>query len=254
MKAAAALLIAVSALAGGCATAPVPAGAPPSALGTNPVDPWEAWNRKVFAFNDAVDAAVIKPVAETYRQVLPELVRTGIGNVFGNIGDVWSAANHLLQGKLQFGLEMGMRVVTNTVFGLGGLLDPATDMKLVKRPEDFGQTLGVWGMGTGPYVVLPFLGPSDVRDSAGFVVDRATWSASRLPETDAGSYAVTGLELIHTRAGLLTTTQLVGEVALDRYSFIRDAYLSRRLDQVYDGAPPLEAFDTSADEPAPPKK
>lgn len=256
MKAAAALLVAVAALSAGCATTTAPAGAaaPAPVVATNPADPWEAWNRKVFAFNDAIDRAVLKPVAEAYRDVVPEIVRTGVGNVLGNIGDVWSTANHFLQGKLQTGMEMGMRVLTNTVFGLGGLLDPATEMKLVKRPEDFGQTLGVWGLGTGPYVVLPLLGPSNVRDTGGFIVDRAAWSASRLPETDAGGYAVTALELVNTRAGLLTTTQLVGDVALDRYSFIRDAYLSRRLDQVYDGAPPLEDFDTSGDEDPPPKK
>lgn len=254
MRAALASVLLAAALAGGCATT-APVGAPPAAqMGTNPADPWEAWNRKVFAFNDAVDEAIVKPVAEGYRKVVPELVRTGIGNVLGNIGDVWSSANQFLQGKFQYGLEMGMRVVVNTVFGLGGLLDPATEMKLVKRSEDFGQTLGVWGVGTGPYVVLPLLGPSDLRDAGGFVVDRAAGSPSRLAETDPGAYAITALELVHTRAGLLSTTQLVGDVALDRYSFIRDAYLARRLDQVYDGAPPLEDFDTSADEPAPATK
>jgi phospholipid-binding lipoprotein MlaA len=253
---ASALLLAAAVALGGCASVPAGGAAPAAAApaAANPVDPWENWNRKVFAFNDSVDEAVLKPVAEGYRKVVPQLVRTGIGNVFGNIGDIWSAANHLLQGKLHSGLDMGMRVVTNTVFGLGGLLDPATEVGLTRRSEDFGQTLGVWGLKPGPYVVLPLLGPSNVRDTGGFIVDRAGVSPSQLATQDALSYSITALELINTRANLLATTKLVGEVALDRYSFIRDAYLSRRLDQVYDGAPPLEAFEDEADEPPPKPK
>lgn len=251
IRLASAAVLALALLAGGCATAPAGAGAPVAA--TNPADPWEAWNRKVYAFNDAVDEAVLKPVAEGYRKVLPQMVRTGISNVFGNIGDVWSAANHLLQGKVHAGLDMGMRVLTNTFFGLGGLLDPATEMGLTRRSEDFGQTLGKWGVGAGPYVVLPFLGPSTVRDTGGFIVDRAAASPSKLAETDPGAYGLTTLELVNTRANLLATTQLLGEVALDRYSFVRDAYLSRRLDQVYDGAPPLETFEDDVTEDAPAK-
>lgn len=251
-----ALLLAAAFALGGCASVPADGAAPTAAApvaAANPVDPWENWNRKVFAFNDAVDEAVLKPVAEGYRKVVPQLVRTGIGNVFGNIGDVWSAANHLLQGKLFSGLDMGMRVLTNTFFGLGGLLDPATEMGLTRRSEDFGQTLGRWGAPPGPYIVLPFLGPSNVRDTGGFIVDRASWSASQWATDDAVSYSITALQLVDTRANLLATTRLVGEVALDRYSFIRDGYLARRLDQVYDGAPPLEVFEDEAD-PAPPKK
>lgn len=251
MKAVAALL-AVAALAGCASAPPATSGAAPGATpapqaATNPVDPWESWNRKVFAFNDAVDEAVVKPVAEGYRKVLPQFVRTGVSNVFGNLGDIWSTANQFLQGKVQYGFEMGMRVLTNTVFGFGGVLDIATEAKLPRRSEDFGQTLGRWGATPGPYIVLPLLGPSSVRDTAGLVVDRSIASPSRLAAQDSGRYAVTGLELVNTRAGLLDTTKLLGEAALDRYSFVRDAYLSRRLDQVFDGAPPLENFD---DEPA----
>lgn len=254
MRALAAALLAAAALGlGGCATVPAAGGAPAAARAANPADPWENWNRKVFAFNDVVDDAVVRPVAEGYRKAVPDLVRTGIGNFFGNIGDAWSSANQFLQGKVQYGMEMGMRVLVNTFFGLGGILDPATEMKLVKRSEDFGQTLGVWGLGTGPYVVLPLLGPSTLRDSGGFVVDRAVASPSRLAETDPGAYATTALELLNTRANLLSTTQLLGEVALDRYSFTRDAYLARRLDQVYDGAPPLETFEDEGADPAPKK-
>jgi phospholipid-binding lipoprotein MlaA len=227
----------------GCATAP------PGAPANN--DPFENWNRKVFAFNDKVDTAVLKPVAETYRDTVPKLVRTGVDNVLGNIYDVWSTANHFLQGKFQSGLEMGMRVLTNTVFGLGGLLDPATEMGLTRRSEDFGQTLGKWGVGSGPFLVLPFLGPSTVRDTAGLLADRQA-APSKLPKTDAGSYSVTALELINTRTNLLQAGALVDQVALDKYAFIRDAYLSRRRDALYDGAPPMETFeDEPAEAPAP---
>ena len=229
---------AVLLLASACATVD------PTARPLNPADPWEAWNRKVHAFNDVVDKAVLEPVARTYRDWVPELVRTGVGNVFGNIGDVWSTANHFLQGKVGTGFEMGMRVLTNTIFGLGGLLDPATEMKLPRRSEDFGQTLGAWGLGPGPYLVLPFLGPSSLRDTAGMPLDRYAGSTSRF--IDANLYALTTLQLVQVRAELLATTKLVGDVSLDAYSFVRDAYLARRLDQVFDGSPPLEKFEDDA--------
>lgn len=238
----AAALLAASALVviAGCATAP--ASVPGAVAAAAPTDPWEAWNRKVFAFNEVVDENVLVPVARAYRDVVPELVRKGVGNVLGNIYDVWSTANHLLQGKAQVGLEMGMRVLTNTVFGLGGLLDPASEMGLTRRSEDFGQTLGRWGVGNGPFIVLPLLGPSTLRDTTGLVVDRQV-APSTLPQGDAASYGVTALEVVHTRATLLETTKLLDEVSLDKYAFIRDAYLSRRRDLVHDGAPPMEAFD-----------
>lgn len=233
-------------LSAGCATTPG-ASAPPKE------DPWEGFNRKIFGFNETVDEAVVKPVATGYVNVVPQLVRTGVSNVLGNIGDVWSAANHLLQGKVHEGLDMGMRVLANTVFGLGGLLDPATEMGLVRRSEDFGQTLGRWGMGPGPYLVLPFLGPSTLRDSAAFIVDRQA-GPSALGRTDAATYGITALELVNLRASLLGTTQLLDSAALDKYSFVRQAYLSRRQDAVYDGAAPLEAFDDGQDSPPPPAK
>lgn len=245
------------ALLGGCATtAPAGAGGSAAAAATaparNPVDPWEAFNRKVFAFNDSLDEAVVKPVAEAWRKVVPPLVRTGVSNFFGNIGDVWSTANHFLQGKVGTGFEMGMRVLTNTLFGLGGVLDPATEMRLPRRSEDFGQTLGVWGVGTGPYLVLPLLGPSTLRDAAGMPLDRAASSTSLW--MDANAYVLTTLQLVNVRAELLATTQLIDQVSLDRYSFLRDAYLSRRLDQVHDGNPPLEKFEDDPGEAPPPKK
>ena len=229
-------------MASGCAT--VPGAAPPVQQ-----DPWENFNRKVFSFNEAVDEAVLKPVATAYVNVLPELVRKGVSNVIGNIGDVWSAANHLLQGKVHHGLDMGMRVLTNTFFGLGGLLDPATEFGLVRRSEDFGQTLGRWGVGPGPYLVLPLLGPSTVRDGSALLVDRQA-SPSSLGKTDAASYGIAAVEVVNLRAGLLGATQLLNDVALDKYTFLRQAYLARRLDVVHDGSPPLEKFDDEPAEPA----
>lgn len=230
----------------GCATT-----MPPNA-GQNPTDPWERFNRRMFAFNDTLDEAVLKPVAQAYRDTVPELVRSGVSNFFGNIGDVWSTVNHFLQGKLQSGLEMGMRVVSNTFIGLGGVLDPATEMRLPRRSEDFGQTLGVWGLKPGPYLVLPLLGPSSVRDAAGTPLDR--YAAS--PNTWLGGnvFATSAVQLVAVRAELLSTTQLVSDISLDRYSFVREAYLARRLDQVYDGAPPLEKFEDEGAEPPPAPK
>ena len=248
-------LVASAALASGCATvAPTGTGAgtgaaPARAAPATP-DPWENWNRKVFAFNEGLDAAVLKPVAQVYRDVVPSLVRAGVDNVFGNLGDVLSAANHLLQGKVQTGLEMGMRVLTNTLFGLGGVLDPATEMKLERRSEDFGQTLGTWGLASGPYLVLPLIGPSTVRDTAGFLADRRL-SYGRLIDSNATAYALSGLELLSIRTNLLGASALIDQVALDKYAFLRDGYISRRRNAQFDGAPPMDAFvDEPAAEPA----
>jgi phospholipid-binding lipoprotein MlaA len=246
VKPLAALVLGAALGLGGCAS--VPPGTVPTAA--QKADPWEGWNRKVYAFNDAVDKAVAKPVAEAYQKVVPSLVRRGVDNVLGNLGDIWSTANEFLQGKFQDGLEMGMRVISNSFFGLGGLLDPATEMGLRRRSEDFGQTLGRWGVGPGPYLVLPLLGPSTLRDSAGLVVDHQA-DPSQLGAESADRYAITALELVNTRANLLATTNLLGQIALDPYTFVRDAYLTRRQDQVYDGAPPLEEMDDGSAEPPP---
>ncbi|MDE2503207.1 MAG: VacJ family lipoprotein, partial [Burkholderiales bacterium] len=247
--------LAAAALIAGCATTSVTpaAGARAGAAAAVPhnPDPFENWNRKVYAFNDSVDRAVLKPVAQTYRKVVPSLVRTGVDNVLGNIRDVWSAANHLMQGHVETGLNMGMRVLTNTFFGLGGLLDPASEMRLTRQSTDFGITLGHWGFGPGPYLVLPILGPSDIRDSIGFIAGFKAGPSS-LPESARGRNAVTVVDAINLRASLLSTTSLIDNVALDPYVFVRDAYLSRRRDAVYDGAPPLENMDDDADSPPAP--
>ena len=228
-----ALLLALAGL-GGCATVANP----------HPADPLEGWNRNVQGFNDTVDDAVLKPVARTYRDVVPELVRTGVGNFFGNLGDGWSAVNQLLQGKLENGLNMTLRVATNTVFGLAGVLDIATEAGLERRSEDFGQTLGRWGVGPGPYLVLPLLGPSTLRDTAALPLDFQATSLSLFTDNSHVRYTATALNVVHTRASLLSASRLLDEIALDRYSFLRDAYLARRRNLVYDGDPPEERFDT----------
>lgn len=243
LRAFAVLLALALGLLGGCATVPAGAGGAPAAV--TPGDPWESWNRKVFSFNEKVDEAVLKPVAQAYRDIVPSFIRTGINNVLGNLYDVWSTANQFLQGKVQSGMEMGMRVLTNSFFGLGGLLDPAAEVGLTRRSEDFGQTLGVWGFPQGPYLVLPFLGPSTLRDAVGTPLDRQ-FSPSTLPDAASAQYTVMALELVNLRTNLLVAGALIDQVALDKYSFFRDAYLARRLDAQYDGAPPMEIFDDEA--------
>ena len=220
-------------------------GAPSLAL---KADPLEGLNRRVFAFNEVVDRAFIKPLATAYRAVLPSPVRTGVGNVFGNVGDAWSAVNHLLQGKVKSALEMTVRVTTNTVFGLGGLFDLASDAGLERQSEDFGQTLGKWGVGPGPYLVLPFYGASSLRDAAGLPLDRQA-SLPGIVHDETYRWSLTTLELVHARAGLLSATNLLEQVAFDKYSFVRDSYLARRRSQVFDGNPPEEPEE---DEPLPP--
>ncbi|MGI9153980.1 MAG: MlaA family lipoprotein, partial [Rubrivivax sp.] len=162
-------------------------------------DPLEGLNRGVFAFNELVDRALLKPLATAYRTVVPSPVRTGVDNVFGNVGDAWSAVNHLLQGKVKNALEMTVRVTTNTVFGLGGLFDLASDAGLERQPEDFGQTLGKWGFGPGPYLVLPFYGASSLRDAAGLPLDRQA-SLPGIVHDGTYRWGLTTLELVHARA------------------------------------------------------
>jgi phospholipid-binding lipoprotein MlaA len=205
----------------------------------NPKDPFEPFNRKIYAFNDAIDNAVLKPVATAYRDYVPEVVRAGVGNFLGNFSDAWSTVNHLLQGKVQTGMEMFMRVAVNSVLGLGGLLDVSSEMGLERRDEDFGQTLGWWGMPAGPYLVWPLLGPSSVRETVAMPLDRGIGPGLVINDTGATA----GLALIgvvDTRAGLLRASRLLGDVALDPYVFLRDAYLARRRNLVWDGNPPDE--------------
>lgn len=214
----------------GCATAP--AGSAPSAA-----DPIESWNRSVFAFNEALDENAIKPVAKGYAEVVPSMVRTGVTNFYANFRDAWSAVNSVLQGKIGNGISNAMRVGTNTFLGLGGLLDWATELRIDRYPEDFGQTLGVWGFGDGPYVVWPLLGPSTVRDSFGLPLDMAVTPGFLIEDTGAG-IGLSLLNVVNTRANLLNATGILDDAVLDKYTFVRDGYLQRRRSLVYDGNPP----------------
>jgi phospholipid-binding lipoprotein MlaA len=200
-------------------------------------DPWENWNRKVYAFNDAIDRAVLKPVATAYVNTVPEPVRRGVSNFFGNFNDAWSAVNNFLQGKVANGFQDIMRVGTNTVFGLGGLLDVASEFGLDRQGEDLGQTFGRWGFGPGPYVVWPLFGPSTVRDSIALPFDRSI-SPALVIDSDAGRAALITLGVIDQRAALLGASRLLDDIALDKYVFTRDAFLQRRQSLVYDGDVP----------------
>lgn len=191
------------------------------------LDPWESWNRKVFAFNEKLDENVLKPVATAYSEIVPSPVRTGIDNFFGNIGDAWSAVNLLLQGRFKAGVEQGMRFAVNSTLGLAGLLDVASEAGLDKNSQDFGKTLGKWGMGTGAYIVWPLFGPSSVRDSLAMPID---WQASPAVLFDDGrkKVAITSVNVINTRANFLRAGAMLEGIALDKYTFYRDAYLQRR--------------------------
>jgi phospholipid-binding lipoprotein MlaA len=224
----------VAALAlGGCATVQTP----------TPADPLESFNRGTQVFNDTLDDAVLKPVAETWVKVVPSPIRQGVGNFFGNLGDAWSAVNHLLQGKPAPALQMTLRTAVNTTFGLGGVLDVASEAGLDRQSEDLGQTLGVWGVPSGPYLVLPLFGPSSIRDATGTVVTLASRTSLEYTDNNDVETGGTVINLINTRATLLGASRLLDDMAFDRYSFLRDAYLARRLNQVYDGNPPEERFD-----------
>jgi phospholipid-binding lipoprotein MlaA len=214
----------------GCATTP---GDP---------DPWQPLNRKTYAFNDAVDKAVMKPVAQGYQKVTPQFVQHGVNNFFENISDVGTSLNQFLQGKPREGFSDAGRFVVNTVFGIFGLWDVATPMGLEKHDEDFGQTLGVWGVPSGPYLVLPFLGPSTARDGPARIVD-PQWYYSGYVDPESLYWGLWGLDKVRLRANLLKAETVLEQAALDRYSFIRDAWLQRRRSQVYDGHPPRPRLD-----------
>jgi phospholipid-binding lipoprotein MlaA len=208
----------------------------------DPRDPLESWNRGVFGFNDAVDRAVVKPVAIVYRDVLPHWVRTGVGNFFNNLEDFWSGVNNALQMRgLDTADSLG-RVVINTTMGLGGLLDVASEMNMERHPANFGLTLGRWGMSPGPFIVIPFLGSSTLRDSAAMSIDIAGNPVRRVDD-DGVRNGLTLLNLVDTRAAYLKAGEVVEEAALDKYSFTRDAFLQRRRNQVYDGNPPDESAE-----------
>lgn len=214
-------LLALSAALAGCASGP-------------PHDPLEPYNRGMTEFNDKVDAAVLKPVATVYQDFTPALVRTGVSNFFTNIGDAWSFVNNVLQLRPEGALNSAVRFTVNTFFGLGGLLDIAGEMGVDRYKQDFGLTLGRWGVPPGPYVVLPLLGPSTVRDTLAMPVD---WKGNLLHTVDPTSsrYSFYGLRVVDTRANLLRASTVLDAAALDKYSFMRDVYLRVR---TQDSAPP----------------
>jgi len=211
---------------GACAT--------PMAERSDPRDPYENFNRKVFVFNQAVDKAVLKQVATGYSKYLPEFVQTAVGNVFGNIADVWTALNNFFQFKPRHGVQDTGRVLVNTTIGIGGLIDVASKMGLPKHQEDFGQTLGVWGVKPGPYVMLPFFGPSTMRDTFAKPLDLYA-DPLNLVEPAGTENALRVVRFVDDRARLLPATDMIERVALDPYQFVRDAHLQQREVKVFDG-------------------
>jgi phospholipid-binding lipoprotein MlaA len=215
----------------------------------NKKDPWEPMNRAVFSFNESVDDYVFKPVAKGYKWVMPDPLEAAVGNVFANFNDIPVTLNNLLQLKFNNALTSSMRLLVNTTFGLGGIVDVASDIGLEKHDEDFGQTLGYHGVASGPYLVLPFLGPSSTRDAGGRVLDIAS------DPVFIGSFFVApfigpivgGVRAADTRAGLLKSEKTLDEAALDKYDFVRDAYLQRRRNLVFDGKPPKSKDDDEED-------
>jgi phospholipid-binding lipoprotein MlaA len=211
----------------------------------NPDDPWERYNRTMFQINDTVDKAVTKPLAQVYDAAAPLPVRTGIGNFFGNISDLWIGANNLMQGKASDGLSDVGRVLINTTLGILGLFDVATEMGIEKHDEDFGQTLAVWGVPSGPYFVVPFFGPRTLRGAGALPLDLYASGAVQLSDVAARN-SVSLLRLVHQRANLLGADRAVEQGSLDRYAYIRDFYLQQRRYEIYDGNPPRERFDDGA--------
>lgn len=205
----------------------------------DPRDPLESFNRGVFGFNDALDRAVVQPVASGYQKVTPHWFRTGVGNFFHNLEDVWSAVNNALQLRGQDTGDSIGRVMINTTIGVGGLVDVASDLNIERHPANFGLTLGRWGVGAGPYIVVPFLGSYTLRDAAALPVESQGYLVNHLSDEPTRNGLIV-LDVVNTRAQYLKAGQVVEEAALDKYSFMRDAYLQRRRNQVYDGNPPDE--------------
>ena len=216
----------------------------------DPRDPLEPLNRGVYKFNDAVDQALFTPVAKGYKAVLPNPVRTGVGNFFANIDDALIAVNNLLQFKFGAALSDVGRLLTNTTIGVGGLFDVASSFGLEKHNEDFGQTLGYWGIGDGPFLMLPLLGPSNVRDTVGLAAYYYLDPVLNLSHIPTRS-TLGAIRFVDRRARLLDAEKILDEAALDPYTFLRDAYIQQRRNLIYDGNPPPLKLE---DDEAPAKK
>lgn len=239
-----AVLTSAGSLLAGCATVHNP----------DARDPWEGFNRNVYVFNDTLDRAVLRPVAEAYTFITPQPVRSCVSNVFSNLGEVWGAANSFLQGRGLDGINTLGRFLFNTTMGVGGCFDVASKTGANKIPNDLGVTLGVWGVSQGPYLVLPLMGSSSVRDGVGFAGD-IYFNPTSLTHIENVRWrnSLLGLRLVDTRAQLLDASRMLDRVALDPYSFVRDAYLQRRAAQVNgrDGDPALPDYSIDDDAPAP---
>jgi phospholipid-binding lipoprotein MlaA len=220
------LLVAVLLALGGCATGP----------NANPRDPFEPFNRKMMQFNEGVDAVALKPAATAYRNVVPALVRTGVNNFFGNMGDLWSGVNSVLQFKFHNAGENFLRFGFNSVFGFAGILDIASELNIERHKEDLGQTLGRWGVPAGPYLMLPFFGPSTVRDAIALPIDRRADPLHDVQSWDA-RWSFYTLRVVDQRSNLLRATSVLTEAALDKYSFTRDAHLQRRRAEIFESRP-----------------
>jgi phospholipid-binding lipoprotein MlaA len=208
----------------------------------DPRDPWEGFNRGVYRFNDVFDEYLARPVARGYVKALHQEIRTRIGNFFSNLADPLIGVNNFLQGKFEEGVNDWARFAFNSTFGILGLHDFASDAGLEKHNEDFGQTFGRWGAGTGPYLVLPLLGSSNVRDGVGTGADMWLDPMGEIRPDDV-KYSLIALRVVNLRADLLEASRILEEAALDRYVFQRDAYLQRRRSLVYDGRPPREKLE-----------
>ncbi len=208
----------------------------------NPDDPLERYNRAMHEFNDTLDIYLVKPVAKGYQAITPDIVDSGITNIFSNLDDILVMFNNLLQFKFADAIHDSARIVFNSTFGLLGFFDVATDFGLSKHNEDLGQTLGYWGLESGPYLVLPLLGPSNIRDGISLAVELTELNITTDDMSTAHSISTTALKVIDQRADLLKASSIIDEAAPDAYAFIRDAWTQRRLNLVHDGNPP-ETFN-----------
>jgi len=213
----------------------------------NPADPLEPVNRRIYQFNDTFDKAILKPISQGYTVVMPTFGQTMVANFFANLDDVVVTANDLLQFKLTQGLADGTRFVLNSTIGVLGLFDIATMLDLKKHHEDFGQTLGKWGLASGPYIVIPFLGPSSLRDGVGLYADSYSSPLYQIQHIPTRNQAQI-VKVISLRAKLLDQEKILKEAMLDPYYFIRDTYLLHRKNRVYDGNPPRASYDVEEED------